>query len=315
MADLKNVDAALAHRILDEVVELPEDGPDGGLDAVVGHAGAKQALREAVLLPALRPDLFTGLRAAAGPRGLLLFGPPGNGKTLLARALCRAGGLVFFALSAASLTSKWLGESEKLVRALFAVAGALAPAVVFLDEVDSVLSRRRADEHEAARRLKTQFLLELDGVRSANAGGCVLVMGATNRPWELDEAVLRRFGTRVHIGMPGAAARAQLLQALLARQEGGGAGTQLGAAQLAAVADATEGYSASDLTNLARDAAMAPLRQLDTAQLVKLPAARVRSICERDLRDAMQRVRPSVPRETLTQFAEWNQQYGDVSTD
>nr|CAD7397390.1 unnamed protein product [Timema cristinae] len=192
---LKGVDPKLAQIILDEILE---GGSRIHWEDIAGQEVAKQALQEMVIYPALRPELFTGLRTPS--RGLLLFGPPGNGKTLLARAVATECSATFFSISAASLTSKFVGEGEKLVRALFAVARELQPSIIFIDEVDSLLSERREGEHEASRRLKTEFLVEFDGLPSSPEER-VLVMAATNRPQELDEAALRRQkkGRRCHL--------------------------------------------------------------------------------------------------------------------
>jgi len=236
---------------------------------------AKQALQEMVILPSLRPELFTGLRTPA--RGLLLFGPPGNGKTLLARAVATQCNATFFSISAASLTSKYVGEGEKLVRALFAIARELQPSVIFIDEVDSLLSERKDNEHEASRyiliysihlsilgeeiyslihfrRLKTEFLVEFDGL-PCNPEERVLVMAATNRPQELDEAALRRFTKRVYVTLPDLQTRIVLLQRLLAKHN-----DPLTPEELNEMAVLTDGYSGSDLTGLAKDAALGPIR-------------------------------------------------------
>ena len=143
--------APLEQAILDEMLE---DIASVRWDDIIGLEYAKQTLQEAVIYPQLHPELFTGLRSAA--KGVLLFGPPGTGKTLLAKAVASSSGFKFFSISASSLTSKWVGEGEKLVRALFTVARDMQPSVIFMDEIDSVLSKRKEGEHEASRRLKTE---------------------------------------------------------------------------------------------------------------------------------------------------------------
>ncbi|KAG9483967.1 hypothetical protein GDO78_009726 [Eleutherodactylus coqui] len=249
MKNLKNVDSNLANLILNEVVD---SGPSVKFSDVAGQDLAKQALQEIVILPSIRPELFTGLRAPA--RGLLLFGPPGNGKTMLAKAVAAESNATFFNISAASLTSKYVGEGEKLVRALFSVARELQPSIIFIDEIDSLLCERREGEHDASRRLKTEFLIEFDGVQSGGDDR-VLVMGATNRPQELDEAVLRRFTKRVYVSLPNEETRLLLLQNLLSKQ-----GSPLTQKELAQLGRLTEGYSGSDITALAKDAALGPIR-------------------------------------------------------
>jgi len=302
-ANLKNVDSKLANIILNEIFDA---GTGVTFDDVAGQQSAKQALQEIVILPSLRPELFTGLRAPA--RGLLLFGPPGNGKTMLAKAVAQESSAKFFCISAASLTSKWVGEGEKLVRALFAVAKELQPSIIFIDEVDSLLCERRESEQDASRRIKTQFLLEFDGVHS-NANDRVLVMGTTNRPFELDDAVLRRFPKRVFVQMPDSDARVALLEKLLSKHD-----HPLSHREIVQIAHQTDGYSSSDLTALAKDAALGPIRDMDPNLLKSVDVNKVRKITIRDFFDSLRRIRCSVPAELLQKLTQWNRQFGDIST-
>jgi SpoVK/Ycf46/Vps4 family AAA+-type ATPase len=159
------VDENAAKQIFNEVVI---QGDEVHWSDVSGLEIAKSALKETVVYPFLRPDLFLGLREPA--RGMLLFGPPGTGKTMLARAVATESKSVFFAISASSLTSKFLGESEKLVRALFVLAKELAPSIIFVDEIDSLLGARGDGEHEATRRIKTEFLVQWSDLQRAAAG-------------------------------------------------------------------------------------------------------------------------------------------------
>uniref|UniRef100_A0A667WSE8 microtubule-severing ATPase n=1 Tax=Myripristis murdjan TaxID=586833 RepID=A0A667WSE8_9TELE len=271
---------------------------------VAGQDLAKQALQEIVILPALRPELFTGLRAPA--RGLLLFGPPGNGKTMLAKAVATESNATFFNISAASLTSKYVGEGEKLVRALFSVARELQPSIIFIDEVDSLLCERREGEHDASRRLKTEFLIEFDGVQSGGDDR-VLVMGATNRPQELDEAVLRSVQCS-WVSSPPGGTRFKLLKNLLGKH-----GNPLTHRELSQLARMTEGYSGSDLTSLAKDASLGPIRELRPEQVRNMAASEVRNIRFGDFVESLKKIKRSVGPQTLELYVRWNRDYGDTT--
>jgi SpoVK/Ycf46/Vps4 family AAA+-type ATPase len=224
----RGVDKQAAQQILNEIVI---QGDEVHWDDVAGLEIAKSALKETVVYPFLRPDLFMGLREPA--RGMLLFGPPGTGKTMLARAVATESKSTFFAISASSLTSKFLGESEKLVRALFQLAKMLAPSIIFVDEIDSLLSSRSGSgEHEATRRIKTEFLIQWSDLQKAAAGRDmsdkekekgdatrVLVLAATNLPWAIDEAARRRFVRRQYIPLPEDWVRKKQMQTLLSHQK------------------------------------------------------------------------------------------------
>ncbi|XP_049427124.1 spastin isoform X2 [Epinephelus fuscoguttatus] len=326
--NLKNVDEKLANLILNEIVD---SGSSVRFEDVAGQDLAKQALQEIVILPALRPELFTGLRTPA--RGLLLFGPPGNGKTMLAKAVAAESNATFFNISAASLTSKYVGEGEKLVRALFSVARELQPSIIFIgtsssssvggpllvavqslqgvahewDEVDSLLCERREGEHDASRRLKTEFLIEFDGVQSGGDDR-VLVMGATNRPQELDEAVLRRFAKRVYVALPVEETRFKLLKNLLEKHS-----NPLTHRELRQLSRMTEGYSGSDLTSLAKDASLGPIRELCPEQVRNMDASEIRNICFRDFVESLKKIKRSVGAQTLELYVRWNRDYGDTA--
>ncbi|XP_038628350.1 spastin isoform X4 [Tachyglossus aculeatus] len=302
LKNFRNVDSNLANLIMNEIVD---NGTAVKFDDIAGQELAKQALQEIVILPSLRPELFTGLRAPA--RGLLLFGPPGNGKTMLAKAVAAESNATFFNISAASLTSKYVGEGEKLVRALFAVARELQPSIIFIDEVDSLLCERREGEHDASRRLKTEFLIEFDGVQSAGDDR-VLVMGATNRPQELDEAVLRRFIKRVYVSLPNEETRLLLLKNLLSKQ-----GSPLTQKELAQLARMTDGYSGSDLTALAKDAALGPIRELKPEQVKNMSASEMRNIRLSDFTESLKKIKRSVSPQTLEAYIRWNKDFGDTT--
>ncbi|KAI0893212.1 AAA-domain-containing protein [Annulohypoxylon nitens] len=318
-AILKNlppgIDEGAAKAIFNEIVV---HGDEVHWSDVAGLEIAKNALREAVVYPFLRPDLFMGLREPA--RGMLLFGPPGTGKTMLARAVATESKSTFFSISASSLTSKYLGESEKLVRALFALAKVMAPSIIFVDEIDSLLSQRSGSgEHEATRRIKTEFLIQWSDLQRAAAGresdngsnkergdpNRVLVLAATNLPWAIDEAARRRFVRRQYIPLPEAETRATQLKTLLGQQK-----HSLTDTDITELVDLTDGFSGSDITALAKDAAMGPLRALGEA-LLHTTMDQIRPIELIDFKASLKTIRPSVSKEGLKEYEDWARRFGE----
>uniref|UniRef100_A0A7M4EM41 Vacuolar protein sorting 4 homolog A n=14 Tax=Archosauria TaxID=8492 RepID=A0A7M4EM41_CROPO len=224
---------------------------------VAGLEGAKEALKEAVILPIKFPHLFTGKRTPW--RGILLFGPPGTGKSYLAKAVAtEANNSTFFSVSSSDLMSKWLGESEKLVKNLFELARQHKPSIIFIDEVDSLCGSRNENESEAARRIKTEFLVQMQGVGNNSDG--ILVLGATNIPWVLDSAIRRRFEKRIYIPLPEEAARAQIFRLHL-----GNTPHSLTDTNIHELARKTDGYSGADISIIVRDALMQPVRKVQSA--------------------------------------------------
>jgi SpoVK/Ycf46/Vps4 family AAA+-type ATPase len=269
---------------------------------VIGLEGVKQALNEMVILPALRPDIFTGgLRKAS--TGLLLYGPPGNGKTFIVKALASECKASLFCISSATLTSKLLGDSEKMVRALFGIARERAPAIIFIDEIDGILSKRGDKEHEASRRLKTEFLQQFDGVQSGDGKQHVIIIGATNTPEQLDEAVVRRLPQRIYVPLPDAQTRHALLIKLLAKQK-----NQISKPEAKRIVSLLDGYSASDISFVARDAAMGPIRKLSAQQLTTIPVDHISPITFEHFRESIGKMNKTVSKELLAGYEAWGKQ-------
>lgn len=225
-------------------------------DDVAGLEAAKEALKEAVILPIKFPQLFKGKRKPW--RGILLYGPPGTGKSYLAKAVATEANSTFFSLSSADLMSKWLGEGEKLVKNLFEVARENRPSIIFIDEVDSLCSARGDGGNDATNRIKTEFLVQMNGVGNDVDG--ILVLGATNIPWSLDPAIRRRFEKRIYIGLPDLHARSKMVQIHL-----GSTPHELQQSHMSDLGTKTEFYSGSDISVVVRDAMMQPVRAVQSA--------------------------------------------------
>ncbi|KAG2483064.1 hypothetical protein HYH03_018047 [Edaphochlamys debaryana] len=259
-------------------------------------------LEKKVLYPLVRPELYrTTLWKQA--KGVLLYGPPGTGKTMLAKALAKQSRCFFLNITASSIMSKWLGDANRLVRAVFSLAAKLQPCIIFIDEVDAMLGKRgSSSEHEATLQVKTEFMQLWDGMESSR-GQRVVVMGATNRPWMVDEAVLRRFTLMYEVGLPQAPQRASILAGYLRKHSlevPGSVAPELleeGGEALVRVAAATEGFSGSDLLELCSQAAQRVLADHLHEYEEKLeagePAPSMRPLGPPDLQEALQHVRPS----------------------
>ncbi|KAF3789758.1 Spastin [Nymphaea thermarum] len=312
-------------RIRPEVIPASEIGVTfadiGGIEEI------KESIQELVMLPLRRPDLFKGglLKPC---RGILLFGPPGTGKTMLAKAIAKEAGASFINVSMSTITSKWFGEDEKNVRALFTLAAKVSPTIIFVDEVDSMLGQRsRVGEHEAMRKIKNEFMTHWDGLLS-KSGERILVLAATNRPFDLDEAIIRRFERRIMVSLPSAENREKILRTLLSKEKA----DELDFTELAAM---TDGYSGSDLKNLCTTAAYRPVRELiqheiekerkkkaegikaeeeaDTCEENKEESATLRPLTMEDMRLAKNQVAASFAAEgsIMNDLKQWNDLYGE----
>ncbi|PRW44343.1 vacuolar sorting-associated 4-like [Chlorella sorokiniana] len=235
-----------------------EEKPNVKWDDVAGLEGAKDALKEAVILPVKFPQFFTGKRKPW--TGILLYGPPGTGKSYLAKAVATEADSTFFSVSSSDLVSKWLGESEKLVSSLFALAREKAPSIVFIDEIDALCSARGDGESEAARRIKTEFLVQMDGVGHGSDEKRVLMLGATNLPYALDPAMRRRFNKRIYIPLPEAPARGSMFKIHL-----GDTPHTLTQAEFDELGQRSDGFSGSDIAVVVKDVLMQPVRKTQDA--------------------------------------------------
>ena len=282
--------------------EIMVKNPKVKFSDIIGMQEMKQTLYEIIVVPTIRPDLFTGIRKPQ--RGILLFGPPGTGKTMIAKAIASECNSTFFNISASSLTSKWVGESEKTVKSLFKVAYKKVPSIIFIDEIDSILSKRSGSENEATKRLKTEFLIQFDGLGS-NTNARLLVIAATNRPMDLDEALLRRLPKRVYCGPLDEDGRFEFIKKVINRVE-----TNLSDEDIREIAKMTNDYSNSDLMEMCREAAYQPVRELSMEEILKIN--KFRPLVKQDLIKAVQKIRGTLSKKVRDELQKWNEQFGGI---
>ena len=302
---VQKLDPNIVNMVCNDVMERPNIN----WDDIVGQDDAKQLIREMVVWPILNPGLFSGVRTP--PKGLLLFGPPGTGKTLLGKAIASNIKATFFNVSSSSLTSKWIGEGEKLVKALFTVAGCVQPSVIFIDEIDSILSARKAEgEHEASRRLKTELLVQIEGCDPTSGERKVLIVGATNRPEELDEAARRRLPKQLYIPLPCDGARhAMVMKGLGAIKH------SLSDGDLQKIVAKTEGYSGADMKNFLQEACQGPVRAAlsragNEAAVKQLREEDLRPVRLKDFKDASKAQKASVSAAEVERYAAYDVKHG-----
>lgn len=273
---------------------IVSDKPAIGFDDIAGLQEVKEEIRLKMIHPFEHPELARkyGIRTGGG---MLLYGPPGTGKTMLAKAIAREIDATFFVISPAQVLSKWVGEAEQNVRKLFDAAKAEDKAVIFIDEIEALVPRRKSDSSTVMQRVVPQILQELEGF-DRGVDQCLLFVGATNRPWMLDEAMLRpgRFDSRVYIPLPDGPARYRLLEMYLAQKRPVADDVELGE-----LCDRLEGYSGADIKNIADRAAAVPFMEA-------VGGGEPRAISMADVLRVIGETLPSVHKRDLARFEEFD---------
>jgi len=280
---------------------------------IAGLKHEKKIIEQSVIYPLTHRHLFNGMCGV--PKGALLFGPPGTGKTMIAKAVASESKCTFFAVQASSLGSKWHGNSEKLIRVLFEYAYWKAPSIIFIDEIDSLLTKRGENDTEITRKMKNEFLTNMDGAKSMK-DKFVFILGATNKPQELDEAARRRLCKQIYIPLPNNEARRELVNLKLAFHVKNGAAHTITNDEVEKLVTLSSGFSCDDLSKLCEEAAREAINEL----IAEAERTNDRSLLDRgkralnfnDFKIAFKKVRKSLEESDLGQYIEWNQKFGSV---
>jgi len=285
-----------------------KEKPDVRWEDVVGVDDAKNALRESIVYPSKRPDLFP----LGWPRGILLYGPPGCGKTILAAATANELDGYFINVDGSSMMSKWLGEAEKNVSKLFKMARSYAeregkPVILFIDELDSLLGER-TNEIGGEVRSRNQFLTEIDGINGKGKDMQLYVIGATNKPWSLDHPFLRRFQKRIYVSLPSVEARERLFVLYTNKLN---LDSRVRSHTLASIFD---GYSASDIKDICQAVQLKVVNEMFSVPAYKEPVegenqSTPRGITMKDFRETMARRKPSVSMDMIRAYYKWSEQF------
>ncbi len=282
---------------------IMKEKPSIKWDEVVGLEDAKKALRESIIFPVQRPDLFP----LGWPRGLLMYGPPGCGKTLLAAATASEIDSYFITVDAASIMSKWLGEGERNVAKLFNSArklldGDAKSVIVFIDELDSILGSR-TNEVGGEVRVRNQFLKEMDGIADKGKNLHLYIIGATNKPWSLDWPFLRRFQKRIYVPLPDIHARMQMLKQYTAPLK---MDVEL---KLDDLAKMTEGYSGSDMRDICQAVQLRVVSELFDSPAINDKETQPRAIDLNDFKEILKNRKPSVSQDMLRGYVNWAENF------
>ena len=292
--------------------------PGVSFDDIAGLRDAKEALTMYVVCALNMKNFFKGIRSP--PKGILLYGPPGTGKTMLAKAIATTGKTTFINVNPAALASKWRGDSEKLVRLLFDMGRYYSPSTIFIDEIDSLLSERSSNEHESSRKVKTQFFTEIDGINGSTGAEDevvpkVFILAATNRPWDLDDAILRRLTKRVYIPLPDDESRKRLFELKLRNIK------LANDIDFEHLVKNTDRYNSDDIESLCREAANAPFKRImnqisqqNNTQFLQDLEQQILSepITNEDFVKALQQVKPSSSDKYSEKYTEWSKNHGST---